>query len=59
MARTLPAPLSTDEEYRVDGERLELVVHRKGATPAFGPGMPDVPDAFRAGRLEVRRCRGG
>jgi tRNA-splicing ligase RtcB len=35
------------EEHRVDGERVELVVHRKGATRAFGPGMPDVPAAYR------------
>lgn len=25
----------------------ELVVHRKGATRAFGPGSPELPDAFR------------
>jgi len=25
----------------------ELVVHRKGATRAFGPGRPEVPEAFR------------
>jgi tRNA-splicing ligase RtcB len=31
----------------VDGEALELVVHRKGATRAFGPGAPDVPAAYR------------
>ena len=35
------------ERHRVDGEWLELVVHRKGATRAFGPGAPDVPDAYR------------
>jgi tRNA-splicing ligase RtcB len=35
------------ERHRVDGELLDLVVHRKGATRAFGPGMPDVPDAYR------------
>ena len=27
---------------------FELVVHRKGATRAFGPGTPDVPAAYRA-----------
>jgi tRNA-splicing ligase RtcB (3'-phosphate/5'-hydroxy nucleic acid ligase) len=36
------------EEHVVDGERRKLYVHRKGATRAFGPGHPDVPDAFRA-----------
>ena len=35
------------EQHRVDGEVLDLVVHRKGATRAFGPGMPDVPAAYR------------
>src|SRR5579883_3328071 len=36
------------ERHRVDGETLELVVHRKGATRAFGPGAPDLPAAYRA-----------
>jgi tRNA-splicing ligase RtcB len=36
------------ERHVVDGETLELVVHRKGATRAFGPGAPDVPEAYRA-----------
>ncbi|MBI4629377.1 MAG: RtcB family protein, partial [Candidatus Rokubacteria bacterium] len=36
------------ERYPVDGEPLELVVHRKGATRAFGPGAPDLPEAYRA-----------
>jgi tRNA-splicing ligase RtcB len=35
------------ERHVVDGETLELVVHRKGATRAFGPGSPDVPAAYR------------
>jgi tRNA-splicing ligase RtcB len=35
------------EQHRVDGEVLDLVVHRKGATRAFGPGMPDVPAIYR------------
>jgi tRNA-splicing ligase RtcB len=35
------------ERHVVDGEPLELVVHRKGATRAFGPGSPDVPWAYR------------
>ncbi len=35
------------EQHRVDGEVLDLVVHRKGATRAFGPGMPDVPTIYR------------
>jgi tRNA-splicing ligase RtcB (3'-phosphate/5'-hydroxy nucleic acid ligase) len=35
------------ERHQVDGQILELVVHRKGATRAFGPGAPDVPEAYR------------
>jgi tRNA-splicing ligase RtcB len=35
------------ERHVVDGEPLELVVHRKGATRSFGPGAPDVPPAYR------------
>jgi tRNA-splicing ligase RtcB len=35
------------ETHVVDGARMELVVHRKGATRAFGPGAPDVPEAYR------------
>jgi tRNA-splicing ligase RtcB len=34
------------EQHRVDGEVLDLVVHRKGATRAFGPGMPDLPAVY-------------
>ena len=36
------------EEHVVDGGRVELLVHRKGATRAFGPGAADVPAAYRA-----------
>jgi tRNA-splicing ligase RtcB len=36
------------EQHVVDGERLELYVHRKGATRAFGPGHSDLPPALRA-----------
>jgi len=36
------------EEHAVDGARRKLYVHRKGATRAFGPGHPDIPDAYRA-----------
>jgi tRNA-splicing ligase RtcB len=35
------------ERHRVDGREMELVVHRKGATRAFGPGAPDVPADYR------------
>jgi tRNA-splicing ligase RtcB len=36
------------EHHVVDGQSLELVVHRKGATRSFGPDAPDVPEAYRA-----------
>jgi tRNA-splicing ligase RtcB (3'-phosphate/5'-hydroxy nucleic acid ligase) len=36
------------EEHRVDGRPRRLLVHRKGATRAFGPGDPRVPAAYRA-----------
>lgn len=29
-------------------DEQDLLVHRKGATRAFGPGSPDVPEPFRA-----------
>jgi tRNA-splicing ligase RtcB len=35
------------ERHVVDGVERELVVHRKGATRAFGPGNPALPAAHR------------
>lgn len=35
------------EEHTVDGRRLRLYVHRKGATRAFGPARSEVPPAYR------------
>ncbi|MFQ5672060.1 MAG: RtcB family protein [Nitrospinales bacterium] len=35
------------EEHDVDGVRRKLFVHRKGATRAFGPGHPDIPEDLR------------
>jgi tRNA-splicing ligase RtcB len=35
------------EEHAIDGRPRRLFVHRKGATRAFGPGHPDLPQAFR------------
>lgn len=34
------------EEHTVDGEKLKLFVHRKGATRAFGPGRKELPDRY-------------
>ncbi len=35
------------EEHVVDGTKRRLCVHRKGATRAFGPGHPALPEAYR------------
>ncbi len=35
------------ERHVVDGVERELLVHRKGATRAFGPGRPEVPERYR------------
>jgi tRNA-splicing ligase RtcB len=36
------------ERHSVEGESVELVVHRKGATRSFGPGAADLPSAYAA-----------
>jgi tRNA-splicing ligase RtcB len=35
------------EEHVVDGKRMKLCIHRKGATRAFGPGHPEVSAVYR------------
>ena len=35
-----------EERHVIDGEMRSLYVHRKGATRAFGPGHPDLPEVF-------------
>ncbi len=35
------------EKHEVDGKKRDLLVHRKGATRAFGPGSPDLPTEYR------------
>lgn len=35
------------ETHKTDGARKQLYVHRKGATRAFGPGHPDLPEPLR------------
>lgn len=34
------------EEHNVDGQKMRLYVHRKGATRAFGPSRPEVPEVY-------------
>src|SRR5262249_36563051 len=36
------------EEHTVGGKKKRLWVHRKGATRAFPPGHPEVPDVYRS-----------
>ena len=35
------------ERHTVDGQEMEVCVHRKGATRAFAPGNMDVPEDYR------------
>jgi tRNA-splicing ligase RtcB len=35
------------ERHDVDGKIKNLLVHRKGATRAFGPGMPGLPECYK------------
>ncbi len=36
------------EPYEVDGKRRTLCVHRKGATRAFPPGHPELPNKYKS-----------
>ncbi len=36
------------ENYAIDGEKKQLLVHRKGATRSFGPNNPEVPASYRS-----------
>ncbi len=35
------------EKYNIDGKEKNLCVHRKGATRAFGPGHPALPERYK------------
>jgi tRNA-splicing ligase RtcB (3'-phosphate/5'-hydroxy nucleic acid ligase) len=35
------------EKHLIGGETRTVLVHRKGATRAFGPGDPDLPEVFK------------
>lgn len=35
------------EEHAVDGEKMKVIVHRKGATRAFGPHYSELPGPYR------------
>jgi tRNA-splicing ligase RtcB len=36
------------EEHRINGSRKKVYVHRKGATRAFPPGHPDLPNEYKS-----------
>jgi tRNA-splicing ligase RtcB (3'-phosphate/5'-hydroxy nucleic acid ligase) len=36
------------EEHRIEGQSMRLLVHRKGATRAFPPGHPELPERYRS-----------
>jgi len=35
------------ETHNIDGKDIKVYMHRKGATRAFGPGNPEIPEAYR------------
>jgi tRNA-splicing ligase RtcB len=35
------------EHYNIEGAKSKVLVHRKGATRAFGPGNPELPSIFQ------------
>ena len=39
--------LAKIESFEIDGQQRQLCVHRKGATRAFGPGHPELPDRYK------------
>ncbi|HEA46819.1 MAG TPA: RtcB family protein, partial [bacterium] len=36
------------EEYEVEGKKVKLCIHRKGATRAFGPNHPQIPKEYKS-----------
>jgi tRNA-splicing ligase RtcB len=43
----VPHNIAKVEEYEIDGRKRKVIVHRKGATRAFGPGNPALPEVFK------------
>jgi len=39
--------IAKKETHLINGVKKEVLVHRKGATRAFGPGNPELPAAYR------------
>jgi tRNA-splicing ligase RtcB len=40
--------IAKKETHEVDGKKMDVLVHRKGATRAFPAGHKDVPDIYRS-----------
>jgi tRNA-splicing ligase RtcB len=40
--------IAKEEQHTVGGKQKRLIIHRKGATRAFGPNHPDVPAVYRS-----------
>jgi tRNA-splicing ligase RtcB len=40
--------IGTVETHQIDGKPVQVCVHRKGATRAFGPGAPGLPQEYQA-----------
>ncbi len=38
--------IAKEEEHEVEGRRRKVIVHRKGATRAFGPGHSEIPSKY-------------
>jgi len=36
------------EEHQIEGKKMKLIVHRKGATRAFPPGHPEIPEKYHS-----------
>jgi len=36
------------ERYKINGKETEVAVHRKGATRAFPPGHPEIPEKYKS-----------
>jgi tRNA-splicing ligase RtcB len=39
--------IAKKEVYEINGEKVEVCMHRKGATRAFGPGNPNIPVKYK------------
>lgn len=40
--------IAKKEKYQINGKKILLLVHRKGATRAFGPKRPEIPQKYRS-----------